>query len=73
MPRWTWRAERREVLRDEVGGALLLEAQFGMGMDVAAAAREIVVEFLDAGDELHVRPPPARATLPPPRPPRKMA
>ena len=35
-PRWMGMPHSVSSLRDEIGGALFLEAEFGMGMDVHA-------------------------------------
>ena len=42
-----------ELARDDVAGAPLLEAQFGMGVDVAPDRLDLGAELHDAVDELH--------------------
>src|SRR5215472_16873113 len=46
-------AEPGELLGDEVGGALLFEPEFGMGMNVMPPFLQFVMEFRDAFDDLH--------------------
>ena len=48
-------AELGELGRDEVGGAMLLEAELGMRMQVPPPRRHLVVVRLDAIEGLHVR------------------
>jgi hypothetical protein len=50
-------AELGELRRDQVGRALLLEAELGMGVDVAPPGGQLVVELLDARDHGHGRSP----------------
>jgi hypothetical protein len=42
-----------EFSGDEVRGSPLLEAEFGMGMDVAPPRRQLVVKFGDPLDDRH--------------------
>ncbi len=46
-------AELLELGGDEVGRAALLESELGMGVDVAAEARQFRLKLEDAGDEGH--------------------
>ena len=50
-------AELGELLCDEIGGPLLLEAEFGMSMDVAPPTRQVVVKFRNALNDPHRRSP----------------
>ena len=47
--------ELGQLLRDEIGGALLLEPEFGMRVDVAPPVRQIVVKFRNALNDSHRR------------------
>ena len=47
--------ELGELLRDEIGGALLLKPEFGVSMDVAPPVRHIVVKFRNALYDGHSR------------------
>jgi len=42
-----------ELRRDDVGGPLLLKAELGMGVDVAADPAQLVVEVENAGEDRH--------------------
>ncbi len=46
-------AELGELLRDKIRGAPLLEAEFGMRVDVVPPFRQFAVEFRDPSDQLH--------------------
>ena len=46
-------AELFELAGDEIGGALLLEPQLGMGMDVAPPFGQLVVKGADLVDDRH--------------------
>src|SRR5205823_6834457 len=48
-------AELREPLRNHFGSPLLLEAELGMGMDIAPPARQIIMKFHNALDDRHRR------------------
>src|SRR5262249_55871354 len=51
-------AEALELVGDKIGGALFLEAQFGMRVDVAPPFRQLVVKAADIVDERHGSGPP---------------
>ncbi len=42
-----------ELLRDQIAGALLGEAELGMGVDVASDRAQLVGEFEHLGDDRH--------------------
>ncbi len=46
-------AEVGELLGHQIGGAPLLEPEFGVGMNVAPPARQVVVNLRDAVNDLH--------------------
>ena len=46
-------AEFRELGGDDVGGAFLLEAKLGMGVDVAADLGQLVEAVHNLGDDRH--------------------
>ena len=46
-------AELRELLGDEIGGAVLLEPEFGMRMDIATPTRQVLVIPLNPLDTPH--------------------
>jgi hypothetical protein len=46
-------AEGLELLRDDAGGAVLLESELGMRVDVAPPGRHVCVQLGDAGDQGH--------------------
>ena len=46
-------AEPLESLGDEIGGALFLETELGMGMDVAPPFGQLVVNAADLVDDRH--------------------
>ena len=46
-----------EPLGDEVGGAVLLEAEFRMGVEVAPPGGQLVLEGADVLDRVRIRPP----------------
>jgi hypothetical protein len=50
-------AELLELLRDQLGSPLLVEPEFGVGMDIAPPTRQIIVKFRDPLYDLHCRSP----------------
>ena len=56
-PRCTSMPNAGEPLGDELGGALLLEAELGMRVDVAPPRGQLVVKFAHFRDQLHTSPP----------------
>ena len=46
-------AERLKVARDQLGGAVLLEGELGVGVDVAADRGQLALQGADAFDEAH--------------------
>jgi hypothetical protein len=50
-------AELLELLRDQLGSPLLVEPEFGVGMDIASPTRQIIVKFYDPLYDLHCRSP----------------
>ena len=46
-------AKLRELRRHQIGGALLLKAEFGVSVNIAPPIGQIVMNFGDSLDQLH--------------------